>query len=131
MSKNPLPTPNQMVAYNLRRARTLLGWTQEEAAEKLEPNLGERWSKATFSAAERSVAHPERMRQFSADELVAIAVTFELPVTFFLEPAPPQTHMAPRGSDNWLEAHLVAELEAAGPKRIEELEEARAREWNT
>ena len=97
-------------------ARTLLGWTQEEAAEKLEPNLGEHWSKATFSAAERSVAHPERMRQFSADELVAFAVTFDLPVTFFLRPASPQTHMAPRGSGKWLPADLVAELEGCRPE---------------
>lgn len=47
-------TPNRVVAYNLARARSLRGWTQEQAAERLEPFLGVRWSKATFSAAERS-----------------------------------------------------------------------------
>lgn len=76
-------TPNQLVALNLRRARTLLGLTQEQAAERLEPYLGERWSKRSFSAAERSVAG-ERIRQFSADDLVALAAAFDLPVSFFL-----------------------------------------------
>ena len=43
-------TPNQVVAWNLRRARQLRGWTQDEAAARLEPYLGERWSKAIFSS---------------------------------------------------------------------------------
>ena len=123
------PSPNQMVAYNLRRARQLHGWTQEETAEKLEVYLGERWSKATLSAAERSVAHPERVRQFSADELVAFAVTFELPVSFFLEPAPPQTTVAVPGGRMIFTAELAA-LEAEGAKRVETLKQARDREWN-
>ncbi len=49
-------TPNQVVAYNLTRAREHRGWTQDEAAEALAPYLGTRWSKASFSQAERSVA---------------------------------------------------------------------------
>ena len=48
-------TPNQIIAYNLTEARGLRGWTQEEAAAKLEPYVGARWSKATFSSAERSI----------------------------------------------------------------------------
>src|SRR5215207_10252431 len=63
-------TPNQLVAYNLHRARIMRGWTQEEAAEQLEPFLGKRWSKASFSAAERSVTG-DRAREFTVDELVA------------------------------------------------------------
>jgi transcriptional regulator with XRE-family HTH domain len=78
-------TPNQIVAHNLRRARMLSGWTQTTAAKELEPLLGERWSKATFSAAERSVAG-ERIRQFTADELTAFAAVFKLPVSFFFRP---------------------------------------------
>jgi transcriptional regulator with XRE-family HTH domain len=123
------PTPNQMVAYNLRRARQLLGWTQEETAEKLEIYLGERWSKATLSAAERSVAHPERVRQFSADELVAFAATFELPVSFFLEPAPPQTTVAVPGGRT-IDTPLLGLLEEEGAKRVAELQQARESEWN-
>jgi transcriptional regulator with XRE-family HTH domain len=79
-------TPNQHVAYNLRRARNRRRWTQEEAAERLAPYLGTRWSKASYSAAERS-ADGVRVRQFSADDLYAFARCFELPVSFFLAPS--------------------------------------------
>jgi hypothetical protein len=78
-------TANQVVAYNLNLARTAKGWTQEDAAARLEPYLGERWSKATFSAAERSVSG-KRVRAFDADDLVAFARVFELPVSWFLMP---------------------------------------------
>lgn len=81
-------TPNQIVAYNLAQARMWKGWTQEEAAEQLEPYLGARWSKASFSAAERSV-DGRRVRQFSADELVAFSRCFGVPVGFFFLPPPP------------------------------------------
>ncbi|MGC2374263.1 MAG: hypothetical protein WA484_10350 [Solirubrobacteraceae bacterium] len=81
-------TPNQIVAHNLRRARMLRGWTQEATATRLAPLLGTHWSKASFSAAERSV-DSERIRQFTADDLTAFAAIFELPVGFFF--------MAPRG----------------------------------
>lgn len=87
-------TPNQRVAYNLRRARKLRGWTQAEAAEKLEPYLGRRWSKASFSIAECSTDNGHRVRRFGADEIVAFAEGFDLPITWFLdEPSPPScTH---------------------------------------
>jgi transcriptional regulator with XRE-family HTH domain len=75
------------VAWNLRRARARRGWTQEEAAERLEPYIGTRWSKAAFSAAERSV-EGERVRHFTADNLFAFARTFDLPVGYFLCPPP-------------------------------------------
>jgi hypothetical protein len=81
-------TPNQIVGYNLAQARMWKGWTQEEAAEQLEPYLGARWSKASFSAAERSV-DGRRVRQFSADELVAFSRCFGVPVGFFFLPPPP------------------------------------------
>ena len=84
-------TPNQVVAQNLFLARTLRGWTQEQAAEKLEPHLGVRWSKASYSAAERSVVG-ERIRQFTADDLYAFSKTFDLPLIYFLLPPPPDVH---------------------------------------
>ena len=85
-------TPNQVVAYNLWQARMWKDWTQEEAAEHLEPFLGARWSKATFSSAERSI-DGQRVRQFTADDIVAFARGFGLPVGFFFLPPPP--HAAP------------------------------------
>jgi hypothetical protein len=78
-------TPNQIVAWNLKRVRTLSGLTQEQAAEKLEPYLGERWSVAVFSAAERSI-EGKRIRQFTADDIHAFARAFDLPVALFLTP---------------------------------------------
>lgn len=78
-------TPNQVVAYNLARARLYRGWTQEQAGEALEPYLGTRWSVANFSAIERSV-DGGRIRQFTADELFALSRCFGLPIGFFLTP---------------------------------------------
>lgn len=80
-------TPNQVVAHNLTRAREVKGWTQDQAAEALEPYLGVRWSKASVSQAERSVAGGF-VRNFTADEIVAFARAFELPITWFFMPPP-------------------------------------------
>lgn len=82
-------TGNQVVAHNLRMARLLRGWTQEEAAEQLEPYLGVRWSKASYSAAERSIERQDRIRNFTADELLAFSLAFSLPVAWFLLPPEP------------------------------------------
>lgn len=76
---------NQVVAHNLARARNLRGWTQEEAAVRLEKFLGQRWSKASWSAAERSV-DGVRPREFSAEEIVAFSHTFQLPLGWWFLP---------------------------------------------
>src|SRR6478736_4234953 len=82
-------TCNQIVAYNLARARLLRGWTQEEAGRALAPYLGQRVSAASWSAMERSI-DGGRVKQFSADELLALARGFDLPIGWFLTP-PPRT----------------------------------------
>jgi len=81
-------TPNQLVGHNLWRARQERGWTQAQAAEALEPHLGIRWTVAQVSAAERSI-DGTRIRQFTADDLVAFAQAFRLPVTYFFLPTRP------------------------------------------
>lgn len=81
-------TANQIVAFNLARARDWKNWTQDEAADALEPYLGKRWSKASFSQAERSVAG-KFIRQFTADEILAFARAFDLPIGWFFLPPPP------------------------------------------
>ncbi len=81
-------TPNQVVAHNLTRAREWKGWTQDQAAEALAPYLGKRWSKASMSQAERSVAG-RFIRNFDADEIVALARGFGLPIGWFFMPPPP------------------------------------------
>ncbi len=78
-------SPNQIVAHNLTRARLLRGWTQEEAAERLAPFLGTRLSLASFSAIERSI-RGTRVKQFSADELVALSRAFDLPIGWWFTP---------------------------------------------
>jgi transcriptional regulator with XRE-family HTH domain len=82
---------NQLVAYNLRRARELRGWTQEEAAERLEPFLGVRWDGPTFSVAERwRPKKGQKARKFDPDDIIAFAKAFRVPVTWFLLPPEPQ-----------------------------------------
>lgn len=95
-------TPNQVVAYNLRRARERKGWTQDEAAERLEPFLGERWSKATWSSAERSAERDDRRRQFTADNLFAFTMGFGLDLKWFLQP--PEGVTVVVGRETWAAA---------------------------
>src|SRR5438067_12240565 len=80
-------TPNQVVAWNLAQARAWRGWTQDQAAQALEPFLGVRWSQASFSQAERSVAG-KNVRNFTADEIVAFARAFDVPVSWLFLPPP-------------------------------------------
>lgn len=82
-------TPNQVVAHNVARARALRGWTQDQAAEELAPYLGAKLSGASFSAMERSASSPLRIKQFSADDLLALSRGFDLPIGFFFTPPPP------------------------------------------
>jgi hypothetical protein len=84
-TKERIPvTPNQIVAHNLRRARLSKDWTLEETTERLSRHLGEKWTQATLSSAEGS-RHGKRIRKFDADQLVAFADCFEVPVGFFFE----------------------------------------------
>lgn len=81
--------PNQVVAYNVAKARALRGWTQEQAAEALAPHLGAKLSGASFSALERSAWTVNRIKQFSADDLLALSRGFDLPIGYFFTPPPP------------------------------------------
>ncbi len=78
-------TASQVVAHNLTRARVLRSLTQSEVAERLSRFTGSNWSQATVAQAEGSVGG-QRVRQFTANELVALARTFDLPVLFFFLP---------------------------------------------
>jgi transcriptional regulator with XRE-family HTH domain len=78
-------TPNQVVAHNLTRARQLRGWTQTQAADALAPYLGVRLSVPSLSAIERTVTGT-RVKQFTADELVALSRAFNLPLGWWFTP---------------------------------------------
>lgn len=80
-------TPNQLVAYNVAFYRNALGMTQEELAGHLTSHTHEAWSKATVSAAERSFYEGARVRQFDANDLMALSSALGVPLLgFFLPP---------------------------------------------
>lgn len=78
---------NQVVAWNLRRARELRYPNAEKAAERLEPFIGAKWSKSSFSNAE-NMDRLRRHRKFTVDDLFAFCRAFELDLAFFLTPPP-------------------------------------------
>ena len=81
----PRWNPSQIVAYNMTKARELRGVTQTEVAERLSRFTESKWTKTSVAQAEGSVTG-SRVRAFTAVELVALARTFDLPVTYFLAP---------------------------------------------
>ena len=90
----PEPTPppddvdlNQVVAYNVRAARELRGWTQDEFADRLASYLGQRMTQAGVSSIERAW-DGDRRREFDAHELLIFAMVFDLPIVWFLLPPP-------------------------------------------
>ena len=80
-------TPNQVVAANLGRLRQRRGLTQAEAARQLSAVAGKEWTEAMVAHAERSVTG-NRVREFTADDLVTMARAFDVPVLYFLTPPP-------------------------------------------
>ncbi len=78
-------TLNQLVAANLRRLRRARGWTQVELGARLAPYRGRELCQASVSALERSAAG-HRICNFSANDMVALAQTFEVPVLCLLIP---------------------------------------------
>lgn len=80
-----LRSANQVVAYNLARARQEKGWTLDETAATLAPFVGGRWTRQNLSALERSMAG-DGGRRFDADDLVAFSRAFDLPLLWFLVP---------------------------------------------
>jgi transcriptional regulator with XRE-family HTH domain len=75
---------NEVVAYNFKRARDLHGWTQDEVADRLAPFLGVRLPQASISGIERG--YMGRRREFDAQELLAFACCFDLPIVWFFIP---------------------------------------------
>jgi transcriptional regulator with XRE-family HTH domain len=83
----PTWTPNQVVAGNLARLRQRRGLTQGEVARLLSSVAGKEWTEAMVAHAERSVTG-NRVREFTADDLVTLARAFDVPVLYFLTPPP-------------------------------------------
>ena len=79
--------------------------TQEQAAALVEPFLGELWSKAVWSAAERSV-DGKRPRRFDADEIAAFSRAFNVPIAWWFE-RPEQPEDFPEVEDPMLQAQAL------------------------
>ncbi len=79
---------NQIVAYNLRAARKLRGWTQGELAARVEPFLNTRPSQATISALERSWDPTRPHREFDVQHIAAFAAALDVPIVWFFLPPP-------------------------------------------
>lgn len=99
-------TANQVVSANLRHARALRGWTQEQAAERVAPHLGSTWKKSTWSMAENYCDRDpdDRPRHFDADDLLAFSLAFELPIGWFLLPPEKDIGVGPIGAEEYASA---------------------------
>lgn len=89
---------NEVVSYNFRRARELRGLTQDEAADALEPFLGQRLPQTSISAIERAWGG-EKRREFDAHEVFAFACAFDVPLLWFFLPPPGDTRRLAGTSD--------------------------------
>lgn len=94
---------NQVVSYNFKRLRAEREITQDEAAERIEPFIGQRLTKATISSIEKSFE--DRRRAFTVHEIVAFALGFDVPAHWFLLP-PPHPGLTLAGADGLPLANL-------------------------
>jgi transcriptional regulator with XRE-family HTH domain len=117
-------TANQVVSYRLRQARLLRGWTQADAAERLAPYLGVRWSVAILSAVEVGARDGRRVRRFSADQLFALARGFEVPVLYFFVPPPEGRLATPDAGPDGLDSGLLFDALVGTDETWPELEAA-------
>jgi transcriptional regulator with XRE-family HTH domain len=97
---------NSLVASNVTAARMRRGMTQQRLGERLEAVTGRRWSKATVSALERS-ADGVKVRQFDADDLVAIAHVLDAPLLSLFMPPSPEFHPHERYAPHPVSEHAV------------------------
>jgi transcriptional regulator with XRE-family HTH domain len=111
---------NEIVAYNFRRARELRGLTQDEAADRLAPFLGQRLQQAAVSSIEGAFGG-DRRREFDAQELLAFACGFDVPLIWFFLP-PPEDHRTLEGTSD-----IVSELYMLALGRNDQLDLLRDR----
>lgn len=115
--------PDLLVSWNLQRARGLRGWTQTEATEQL-ARYGLGWSVASLSDAERAWTPDGRVREFTASDLVAFSLAYDLPLAWWFLPAPPDEldgiAVALDGVDEPLDNATIVNLCLASSPEIEE-----------
>ncbi len=106
-------TPNQVLAYNVKRLREKRGLNLRQLAEAVNKRRGTRWTKQTVLKVEEYDEQGTVGRKVSMDELVALANVFQVSVIELL--LPPDTikntatneieevrvDMGPSGIDDW------------------------------
>lgn len=75
----------QVVGWRMSAARKSQGRTQEWVAERMSRFTGANWTVSTVSLAENS-ATSSRPRSFTANDIVALARTFGMPIPYFFIP---------------------------------------------
>jgi transcriptional regulator with XRE-family HTH domain len=103
----------QVVGHRMSAARASQGRSQEWVAERMARFTGANWTASTVSLAENS-ATSSRPRSFTANDIVALARTFALPIPYFFippdEPTPPPDFPdAPQAGWDYLLALLVGD----------------------
>lgn len=74
-----LPTPEELAGHELRRLRTVRGWSQEEVARRM-AEYGYDWHQTTVGRTEAAT------RPLRLNEAVSLAALFGIPVTQMLAP---------------------------------------------
>lgn len=120
----PLLTANQVVSYNLGRARRELGLQQEEVGQRLAVVTGRVWSKASVSAAE-TAWRGKRARRFDANELFAFALILEKSIPYFFTPPSGEAfsdaeYLADTPNEIGIPSYTGEQLEAAASSAIDE-----------
>ena len=106
---------SDVVAHRMVTARQLRGETQPWVAERMTRFTRSTWSVTAVSAAEGGSAGG-RPRLFTANELLALAMTFDLPIPYFLTPPrepdqPPDVPGVPRATWDLVRVMLVGNPE--------------------
>ena len=78
---------NQIVAFNLRAARQLKGWTQESLAGEITRLSGTHCTRTMVSELERAW-DGRRRREFDAHEIAVFAAALRVPIGYFFLPPP-------------------------------------------
>lgn len=66
------------ISRNVRRLRRARGWTQAEAAQRFSTVAGQPQSNASWSAGEQ--VGKSRQRQWTANDVAALSMLFEVPI---------------------------------------------------
>ena len=82
-------TPNAVIAWNVRRLRRQRGWTQTDLAARLTERDDKPWTFSMVSDAE-TAGRTDRDRQFTINEVNALARVFQVSVIALFVPDPAQ-----------------------------------------